>query len=198
MLVMEKPEKKKKDKGASTNQLVMLSFFFRLLSALFPFNTCHAGDKEDKPDKEKKEKKDKSEKEKKEKRDKDKKEKADASSRPSTSRQVPPPKARGPPPPKTSGGGYLDGMDLPSSSSEEEEYEKSARAFEEKLTIVGSAAESKKIADRERKANERAHQLKLEALREDDNVFDVAFEGQGDENAATSATDVKVKTLKIR
>ena len=81
---------------------------------------------------------------------------------------------------------------MPSSSSEDEEYEKSARAFEEKVTIVGSAAESKKIADRERKANEKAHQMKMEALREDDNVFDVAFEGQGDENAATSATDVKV------
>ena len=49
-----------------------------------------------------------------------------------------------------------------------------------------------KLADKERKAMEKAYQLKQEALREDDDVFDVAFEGQGDENAATSATDVKV------
>lgn len=148
------------------------------------------GEKEVKSEKEKKEKKDKPEKEKKDKSEKDKRDKKDKAEA-SSSRQIQPPKARGPPPPKASGN-YLDGMDLPSSSSEEEEYEKSARAFEEKLTIVGSASDSKKIADRERKANERAHQMRLEALREDDNVFDVAFEGQGDVNAATSATDVKV------
>lgn len=35
-------------------------------------------------------------------------------------------------------------------------------------------------------------QAKVEALKEDDNVFDVSYEGQGDENATTSATDVKV------
>lgn len=35
-------------------------------------------------------------------------------------------------------------------------------------------------------------QLKLQALREDDNVFDVSYEGQGEEGSTVSATDVKV------
>eukprot|EP00983_Pelagomonas_calceolata_P008934 290355-Pelagomonas_calceolata.AAC.2 len=35
-------------------------------------------------------------------------------------------------------------------------------------------------------------QLKLAALREDDNVFDVSYEGQGEDSATASATDVKV------
>jgi hypothetical protein len=35
-------------------------------------------------------------------------------------------------------------------------------------------------------------QAKQEALREDANVFDVSFEGQGDESVVASATDVKV------
>eukprot|EP00967_Tisochrysis_lutea_P037460 scaffold45020_cov18-Tisochrysis_lutea.AAC.1 len=34
-------------------------------------------------------------------------------------------------------------------------------------------------------------QLKLAALREDDNVFDVSYEGQGEDSATASATDVK-------
>ncbi len=37
-----------------------------------------------------------------------------------------------------------------------------------------------------------ASQLKMAALREDDNVFDVSYEGQGEEGATASATDVKV------
>ena len=39
---------------------------------------------------------------------------------------------------------------------------------------------------------EKAVNAKIEALREDDNVFDVSFEGMGDESATVSATDVKV------
>lgn len=35
-------------------------------------------------------------------------------------------------------------------------------------------------------------QAKVEALKEDDNVFDVSFEGQGEDSATASATDVKV------
>ncbi len=112
-------------------------------------------------------------------------------------------------------------MDLPSSDDDDAEYEKSARANgEEAVVITSLAADSKKIADKERKAMEKAFQMKQEALREDDNVFDVAFEGQvgfsllissllmqpilscsyhmcflfdkGDDNVVTSATDVKV------
>lgn len=36
--------------------------------------------------------------------------------------------------------------------------------------------------------------MKVEALRDDENVFDVSFEGMGgDETATASATDVKVR-----
>ena len=162
-------------------------------------NHLHAGEKpekekekKDKPEKEKKDKADKPDKEK-DKKDKKDKKPAEGSSA-STARPPPQPKARGPPAPKAATGGYLDGMDLPSSSSDDEEYEKSARALEEKLTIVSVAGDSRKIADKERKLMEKAFQMKQEALREDDNVFDVAFEGQGDDNATTSATDVKVRS----
>jgi ATP-binding cassette subfamily F protein 1 len=39
---------------------------------------------------------------------------------------------------------------------------------------------------------EKAHRMREEAMREDDNVFDVAFEGMGAEDATVSATDIKV------
>jgi hypothetical protein len=89
---------------------------------------------------------------------------------------------------------YLAGMDLPSSEGSDEEYEKSARAGEEQGAVAfGVSGESRKIADKERKTMEKAYQMKQEAMREDDNVFDVAFEGQGGDAAAIfSATDVKV------
>ena len=156
-------------------------------------NHLHAGEKpeKEKKDKPEKEKKDKADKPDKEKDKKDKKKPAEGISA-STARPPPQPKARGPPAPKAATGGYLDGMDLPSSSSDDEEYEKSARALEEKLTIVSVAGDSRKIADKERKLMEKAFQMKQEALREDDNVFDVAFEGQGDDNATTSAERRKV------
>ncbi len=58
-----------------------------------------------------------------------------------------------------------------------------------------SAGEARKIADRERKAMERAVQAKVEAMREDDNVYDVSYEGQGTstQEVAATATDVKVR-----
>ncbi|KAG1675121.1 hypothetical protein FOA52_003344 [Chlamydomonas sp. UWO 241] len=95
---------------------------------------------------------------------------------------------------------YLAGCDLPSEGSDGEEYERSARAGEEVVAprFGGSHGEAKKVADRERKAAEKAYQIRLEALREDDNVFDVAFEGQGDDKAISSALDVKVSSLTIR
>lgn len=34
--------------------------------------------------------------------------------------------------------------------------------------------------------------MKVEAMREDDNVFDVSFEGMGTDEPTASATDVKV------
>jgi ATP-binding cassette, subfamily F, member 1 len=62
------------------------------------------------------------------------------------------------------------------------------------------AKEAKKIADKERKARERALALKAEALRDDDNVFDVSYEGMGDARATAqeNATDVKVHSLTLR
>jgi hypothetical protein len=35
--------------------------------------------------------------------------------------------------------------------------------------------------------------MKAEAMRDDENVFDVSFEGMGTEEATASATDVKVR-----
>lgn len=55
-----------------------------------------------------------------------------------------------------------------------------------------SDREQKKLDERERKAMEKALQIKAEALKDDDNVFDVSFAGQGTE-ASANALDVKVK-----
>ncbi len=53
--------------------------------------------------------------------------------------------------------------------------------------------EKKKLADKERLAEEKAARTKEEALRDDDNVFDVAYEQQGDGTDVVSATDIKVR-----
>ncbi|PNW88567.1 hypothetical protein CHLRE_01g034950v5 [Chlamydomonas reinhardtii] len=179
--------------------------------------------KEEKGDKEKKEKKDKEDKPKKEKSDKDKSDKKDKSEKsgdkekkdkkdkkekesdkPSSSRAPPP--ARGPPargpakaPAAAAGNDYLAGIDLPS-SEEEEEFEERGRVDEEATRapiMAGSSRENKKIADKERKALEAAVRAKEDALREDENVFDVSYEGMGEEVSAT-ATDVKVQNLTVR
>mmetsp|Transcript_25706 Transcript_25706/g.56007 ORF Transcript_25706/g.56007 Transcript_25706/m.56007 type:complete len:749 (-) Transcript_25706:104-2350(-) len=155
------------------------------------------GEKKEKKDKEGKDK-DKSEKKDKEKKEKDKKGSApEPSSRPTSSRPAP----RGPPPKAAAkSDDYLAGIDLPSSDDSEEEYERSARADEETGPKVFGAndREARKMADKERKAMEKAFQMKQEALKEDDNVFDVSFEGQGDSNTTASATDVKVQNLTVR
>ena len=59
---------------------------------------------------------------------------------------------------------------------------------------VATYREQKKLADKQRKLQEKAHRVKEESLRDDDNVFDVAFENQGAEAAeqTVSATDIKV------
>lgn len=59
---------------------------------------------------------------------------------------------------------------------------------------VATYREQKKLADKQRKLQEKAHRVKEESLRDDDNVFDVAFENQGAEVAeqTVSATDIKV------
>lgn len=61
-----------------------------------------------------------------------------------------------------------------------------------------SAKESRKLADKERKLLEKAAAAKADALKDDDNVFDVAFETQGDGESTLSATDIKVHNLTIR
>ena len=58
--------------------------------------------------------------------------------------------------------------------------------------------EKAKLADKERKALEKAVAAKAAALRDDDNVFDVSFEAQGEGEATLSATDIKVHNLTIR
>ena len=59
-----------------------------------------------------------------------------------------------------------------------------------------SIKDQKKLAERQRKLNEKAVRLKQDALRDDDNVFDVAFENQGETTDTVSATDVKVILLR--
>ena len=55
--------------------------------------------------------------------------------------------------------------------------------------------EQRKLADRQRKLAEKAHRIKEDMLRDDDNVFDVAYEQQGEVDATVSATDIKVNLL---
>ena len=55
--------------------------------------------------------------------------------------------------------------------------------------------EQRKLADRQRKLVEKAHRIKADMLRDDDNVFDVAYEQQGEVDATVSATDIKVTSL---
>lgn len=128
--------------------------------------------------------------------------KANGSSQPLTKRAEL--KARQPPPPlKQKEESYLGDIDLPS-SDEEEEYETSARANDEEerefRPQVATYREQKKMADKNRKLQEKAHRMKEESLRDDDNVFDVAFENQGGEAAehTVSATDIKVHSLSVR
>lgn len=166
-------------------------------------------DKEDseKP-KEKKDKKDKDKdkdgKDKKDKKDKDKegKDKKDKKADTPAAAPAPRPQPRGPPPKaaqaQSSKGAndYLSGFDIPSSEDDDDDYERSARADGEDdkpLTVAINARDNKKIADKERKANEAAVRAKEDALREDDNVFDVSYAGMG-EDAQATATDIKVST----
>ena len=214
----EKKEKKEKagDKGVS---LALFAAAVRPVPMRDPYPVGGLGaaateEKKSKDkDKEKKEKSDKPDKEKKDK--KDKKGGEDDKGKPTSSKPAdtrpgapPPPVARAPPtlkavkPSKKDkaakgvGNEYLAGFDIPS-SGEDEEYERVEREEEEKTVVFGANdREGRKIADKERKAAERAHLMKLDALREDDNVFDVAFEGQGGEDgqgATSSATDIKVQ-----
>lgn len=62
--------------------------------------------------------------------------------------------------------------------------------------MLQSGKEVRKIADRDRKAAEKAAQAKAAALRDDDNVFDVSYENQGAEGEGAntlSATDIKAR-----
>ncbi|GMH37083.1 hypothetical protein BSKO_04956 [Bryopsis sp. KO-2023] len=169
-------------------------------------------DKKDKPPKDKDEKrsKDKEVKEKKSKdkdkdkskskeKSKDKSKKDGKDARPSSAgsaqaSQPKPRKPKAPPPPKKTG--YLDGIDLPPTESDEESIDEIVRE-ETVMDVKVSEKEQKKLAEKERMAAEKALQIKAEALKDDDNVFDVSFAGQGAASTA-SATDVKVEKLTIR
>lgn len=161
-------------------------------------------DKKDKSEKKPEDKKDKkakgtdeSKREKGDKKDKEKKDKkADGKSRPATAQAQQQPRR---PPPKmpaessSGGNGYLDGFNLPS-SDEEAGYASGGHDSDDNkpLNILVTGRETKKLADKERKALEKAHRMKQEALRDDENVFDVSYEGMG-EGVAATATDVKVR-----
>lgn len=92
---------------------------------------------------------------------------------------------------------YFAGMDLPPSEEEEDEEEEERMAEEKQIDLKVSEKETKKLAAKERLAAEKALQIKQEALKDDNNAFDVSFEGQGSESTL-SATDVVVHKLTIR
>ena len=96
---------------------------------------------------------------------------------------------------------YLGDLDLPSSDSEDSDAEPEIeRKIEQKEIFIArsSAKESKRMADKERKMVEKAAAAKAEALRDDDNVFDVSYEQTGDGDSTLSATDIKVHNMTIR
>ncbi|KAK9798586.1 hypothetical protein WJX73_004190 [Symbiochloris irregularis] len=100
---------------------------------------------------------------------------------------------------------YLGDIDLPSSSDEDEGPETNGHQplytgeeKEEELKPKVTERDKKKLADKDRKLQEKAHQQKLAALADDDDVFDVAFEQQGEGTATASATDIQVRNLTMR
>ena len=123
--------------------------------------------------------------------------KGGASSKPSgapAARPAPKPKRPTGPAAPSNDDDYLAGIDLPSSGSDEE-YEREEVEKAGPLVVQVTDRESKKLADKERLAMEKSLAARAEAMREDDNVFDVSFEGMGSEEATASATDVKVRCV---
>lgn len=156
--------------------------------------------KEKKLDKKEKKQKDENG-EKKEKKEKSRKKETAGQKAAST---APPPRQPGEDPwafLKAATDDYLAGMDMPS-SEDSEDYERSARLDNEEENqpelVQATDRNNKKLADKDRKAMEKAHQVKLAALQEDENVFDVSYEGQGEESTTTSATAVKCHNLTVR
>ena len=96
---------------------------------------------------------------------------------------------------------YLGDLDLPSSDSEgsgdEKETQRREPVKELFLAQRSTAKDSKRLADKERKMMEKAAAMKADALRDDDNVFDVSYEQSG-EDSTLSATDIKVHQMTIR
>ena len=64
------------------------------------------------------------------------------------------------------------------------------------MLVQISDRERRKISDKDRKQLEKAHQAKAAALQDDDSVFDVAYEQQGEgADANQSTTDIKVSSF---
>ncbi|GAB4823496.1 hypothetical protein N2152v2_010542 [Parachlorella kessleri] len=104
---------------------------------------------------------------------------------------------------KGGAGSYLADYDLPSSESESEDEVERRRGIlgsDEEGPVIKETTykEARKLQDRERKLLEKAAAAKADALRDDDNVFDVAYEQQGAEDGVLSATDIKVHSLSVR
>lgn len=121
-----------------------------------------------------------------------------------TAGRQPPVRARGPPPSALpdagKGNDYLGDLDLPSSESESEDEVERRRVEEPEKILMArtSAKEAKKLADKERKLLEQAAAAKAAALHDDDNVFDVSYEAQGEGDGTLSATDIKVHNMTLR
>eukprot|EP00891_Asterochloris_glomerata_P000401 jgi/Astpho2/401/Aster-03451 len=115
-------------------------------------------------------------------------------------------KTRAPLPPAKKADDYMADIDLPSSESEGElettkkDQEEEPQEFRPHVSVssglqANTMREQRKLADRQRKLAEKAHRIKEDMLRDDDNVFDVAYEQQGEVDATVSATDIKVTPL---
>eukprot|EP00192_Tetraselmis_astigmatica_P006885 CAMPEP_0117674336 /NCGR_PEP_ID=MMETSP0804-20121206/14980_1 /TAXON_ID=1074897 /ORGANISM="Tetraselmis astigmatica, Strain CCMP880" /LENGTH=731 /DNA_ID=CAMNT_0005483191 /DNA_START=42 /DNA_END=2237 /DNA_ORIENTATION=+ len=164
-------------------------------------------EKKDKEEKGKKEEKKDRKKDKEDKKDKDKKKDKEVakkeqsqSARPQSAR----PQPRRPPPqaePKPVRNAYMDGLDLPSSDSEDDRDPDEVRGGKQEegsLQIQVSAKDVKKQRDKERKLLEAEARAKQSALREED-VYDVSFQAPADSaEQMANQTDIKVQKLTIR
>ena len=104
---------------------------------------------------------------------------------------------------ETKGNGYLDGFDLPPSSDEEEDSEREKRGGKQEegtLVMQHTQKEDRKKLQKERMQAMKMAEAKKEAVKDDDNVFDVSYETSQlqESEAAANSRDVRVEKLTMR
>eukprot|EP00894_Picocystis_sp_ML_P001178 jgi/Pico_ML_1/51695/g266.t1 len=101
------------------------------------------------------------------------------------------------------GSGYLEGFDLPPSSDEDEDTEREKRGGKQEegtLVVQHTQKEDRKKLQKERMQAMKMAEAKREAVKDDDNVFDVSFETSQlqESEAAAHSRDVRVEKLTMR